>query len=523
MKHLLFLLCSLASIIAAADPATLTELRTLRHEAANRQRRVIFNNDGAEPVVLMKTASAQEFLDLRTSALAGTQVDSIFYCSRSSGFGVFTHFTKAGQIFTTQEGRYSGNQMPALLKAGVDPLRVMADFCKQHGMEFFWSIRMNDTHDGSTAEYGPVMFRANKLKNKHPEWLIGTPAQKPRFGAWSAVDFAHAEIRDLAFRYVEEVCQNYDVDGVELDFFRHPVFFKRAAVSGSECNDEERTLMTDLLRRIRTMTETEGLRRGRPILLAVRAPDSVDYCRACGLDLEHWLAEGLFDLLIPGGYFQLNEWSDSIALGHKHSVKVYPSLDESRVRDPAAKKLRSSVPSYRGRALSAWQAGADGVYLFNAFKPSSILWRELGTPATLAALDHDYFASILGLSGAAGGAYPHANFAHVPLLNPGRPVTLKPGTPAEVTFDAGDETASTIASITLRLHFKSLAPADTLTVTLNGSTLAAAKAQPDNWLEFAISSTQLKPGSNAVQVASAKTAVWTDLQCIVRFPKPSAR
>ncbi len=497
MKQFLLLLCGLASIASAAKPATLTELRALRHEAANRQRRVIFNNDGSESAMMMKTASAQELLDLRTSALAGTQVDSIFYCSRSSGFGVFTHFTKVGQIFTSQEGRYSGNQTSALLKAGVDPLRVMVDFSKQHNMESFWSMRMNDTHDGSTAEYGPIMFRTNKLKNEHPEWLISTLEKKPKFGAWSAVDFAHPEIRDLAFRYVEEVCQNYDVDGVELDFFRHPVFFKRAAMSGTECNDDERALMSDLLRRIRTMTETEGLRRGRPILLAVRSPDSVDYCRASGLDLEKWLAEGLFDLFIPGGYFRLNEWSDSIALGHKYGVKVYPSLDESRVRDPAAKKLRSSLPTYRGRALSAWQAGADGIYMFNYFKPQSTLWRELGTPATLAALDHDYFASILGLGAAAGGAYPHVGFIHVPSLNPARPISLKPGTPAAVTFDAVDETASANATITLRLHFKTLLLADTLTVTLNGSPLASAKAQPDNWLEFAIPSTQFKPGSNA--------------------------
>ena len=51
----------------------------------------------------------------------------------------------------------------------------------------------------------------------------------------------------------------------------------------------------------------------------------------------------------------------SAALSHRHGVKFYPSLDESRVRDDAARKLRSSTSSYRGRALSAWQAGADGV------------------------------------------------------------------------------------------------------------------------------------------------------------------
>ena len=34
------------------------------------------------------------------------------------------------------------------------------------------------------------------------------------------------------------------------------------------------------------------MRRGWPILLAIRVPVSVEFCRAFGLDLEKWLAEG---------------------------------------------------------------------------------------------------------------------------------------------------------------------------------------------------------------------------------------
>jgi hypothetical protein len=63
-------------------------------------------------------------------------------------------------------------------------------------------------------------------------------------------------------------------------------------------------------------------------------PDSVDYCRFIGLDLEKWLGEGLTDLLVVTGYTQLNPWEDGVKLGHKYGVKVYPSLDEPRVRDP---------------------------------------------------------------------------------------------------------------------------------------------------------------------------------------------
>jgi hypothetical protein len=524
----MFLLATLGLVLsvlpsAAQSPVqSLDELRTLRKQAAERQRRIIFNNDGNEPVYLCTSTAPEDLLRHRTAALAGSQVDSLFYCTWSSGFGLFTHGTKVGQVFSTKEALFSKNMTPELLAAGTDPLRVMVDFGHRNSMEVFWSFRLNDTHDGSRAEYGPVMFRANKMKSEHPEWLISTPEVRPKFGAWSAVDFTRDEIRDLAFRYVEEVCQNYDVDGVELDFFRHPVFFKRAAMTGTECNDAERALMTDLMKRIRTMTEKEGMKRGRPILVAMRLPDSVEYCRAVGLDLEKWLADGLMDLFIPSGYFQLNDWKYSVDLGHKYGVKVYPSFDESRIKDPDSQKLRRAVGAYRGRALNAWQAGADGIYLFNSFNPNSALWRELGSREMLQKLDQDYLASVRGLGAAAGGTYPHADFMKIPDLNPARPLPITKESPAKVQFRVGDDFAAkpqgNQPKVRLRVQFKQALEPDDVAITLNGTPLSAAKVN-DRWLEFDVRAKDLKPGANEVGVSLLKpqsTQALTDLHCTVR-------
>src|SRR5687768_9389867 len=187
--------------VDAAETGTqfpsLEALRDARRQAANRQRRIIFNNDGNEPVYLCKTNSPEELLGYRTTPLLGSHVDSIFYCTWSSGFGLFTHDTKVGKVFATKEGLFAKNLAPALIAAGTDPLRVMTDFGRKNGIEIFWSFRVNDTHDGSTADYGPIMFAANQLKREHPEWLIGSLTQKPKFGAWSAVDFGRAEVREL--------------------------------------------------------------------------------------------------------------------------------------------------------------------------------------------------------------------------------------------------------------------------------------------------------------------------------------
>ena len=200
------------------------------------------------------------------------------------------------------------------------------------------------------------------------------------------------EIRDLAFGFIEEVCRNYDVDGVELDFFRHLCYFKSTAMGGA-ASDEERDMMTDLMRRVRKMTEEVGIERGRPILVAVRVPDSVGFCRDMGFDIEKWMREGLVDILITTCYFRLNPWEYSVELGHKYGVPVYPCLSDSRVRGETRFR-RSSVrelprPGHecvdrRGRRSAPVQP----------FDPNAAIWKEIGDPEALATMDKLYFVNV---------------------------------------------------------------------------------------------------------------------------------
>jgi len=194
----------------------------------------------------------------------------------------------------------------------------MVEFSRAHNLEIFCSMRMNDTHDGGHRPDKPYPDWP-KFKQEHPEYLVGSLESRPRHGQWTAYDYGQAGLRDHKFRRLEEVCQNYDVDGIELDFFRHGVLFKSVAWGG-KASAEELDMMTDLIRRLHRMTEDEGIKRGKPILIAVRVPDSVEYCRGIGLDIERWLKEGLVDLLITTCYFRLNPWEYSVELGHRYGV-----------------------------------------------------------------------------------------------------------------------------------------------------------------------------------------------------------
>jgi hypothetical protein len=507
----------ISTIVSAASAA---DMKAARKVAADRPRALIFNNDGCDVVYQMKEPTVEDLLSRRTAPLAGSQVSTIFYCTISSPFGVFTHHSKVGDLFNTREGVFSSNQTAALFDRHIDPLKVMAKWCRENHVELFWSMRMNDTHDSGNAGYSPIMFRMSSVKNQHPQWLMGSADKRPKYGKWTCVDYGRAEIRDLALNYVEEVCRNYDVDGVELDFFRHALFFK-SSTTGEPATSDELRQMTDLLRRIRTMADEVGAQRGRPILLAMRVPDSVEYCKTIGLDLETWLKDDLLDLLITSGYTQLNPVDYSVALAHPHGVKVYPSLDESRIKDEAGKKLRSTLLAYRGRAMAAWTSGVDGIYLFNFFDPGSPLWSELGDASKLNTLDKDYFASVRG---AGSMPVPHQGFQKAPTLNPSDPLKLAAGKAISVDIVIGDDFAAAKAAhktavVTLRVLVKDLHEASDLDVRFNDSPIKAAKLA-DGWLEAVLNVDAIKRGHNTATVTpvpSAKLDSWSDLHVTVRY------
>jgi hypothetical protein len=285
-----------------------------------------------------------------------------------------------------------------------------------------------------------------------------------------------------------------------LDFLRHPLYFKRHAM-GKAVGQEELDKMTSLLARIREMADREGLKRGRPILIAVRVPDSVDYCRAIGFDIVRWMADDLIDLLVVSGYFRLNPWETTVALGHKYDVPVYPCLSETRLRDKEAKKVRASLACYRARAANVWNAGADGVYMFNFFNPNSSLWREIGEPATIKGLERVYCTGARGVSVINRWFSGGMRWLNRSLVSPERPRKLQPGKSVMVELNVGEKlTDSAPADVTLHLRIADLAAANDVSVSLNGKPLTGG-SKTDNCLVFLLAPTFVTQGVNRIELA----------------------
>jgi hypothetical protein len=268
--------------------------------------------------------------------------------------------------------------------------------------------------------------------------------------------------------------------------------------------------MTGLLKRVREMTETVGLERGRPILVAVRIPASVACCEAAGLDVVRWLEEDYVDLLVPGEW-ELSPWEEMVTLGHSHDVPVYPCISwtgSKKRRGPPEVQDGLAHRNFRARAMTIWNSGADGVYSFNlpdGVDPDNALWRELGDPKVLARLDKDYFPHGYWriLLGNDFREIDRFAFGQVPPF-PERPVTLAPSQPYIVTVAVGDDLSNAsqpLGNVTLNLGVNGLVSADQLAVTLNDHPLSKGSVMGD-WVSYAAVPEWVRSGDNFLQITN---------------------
>ena len=501
-----------SSIVVAEDPYTIETLRLERETAKWRNRDLIYNNDGGDMLEGVEH-TPQGLLDARSVGIVGSQVDSLFYCVDTVGMVYYD--SQVSEVFTTTDGRYYNNMTQDLLNQGTDAMKVMVDFSRQNDIEVFCSLRMNDTHDASGDR---LTYSFPEVKTNNPDWIMGSGTS---YGAWSAFDFGQQGVRDLTLDIFTEICTNYDVDGIELDFLRHPFFFRSHAFGGT-ATEEDLELMTQLVRDIRTMTEQVGLQREKPILVSVRVPDSMSYAEDIGLDVTQWLEEDLFDMMAVSCHFRAEEWSESVALGHQYDVPVYAGLSESRMTGEAG-TVRKTNDAYYARAAGAWEEGVDGIYMFNYFNDESELWDVVGDPETLQGRNKVYTTSARGveyMSQALVNGIDHLNKV---VITPEHPLSLQTNQLETVPLSVGDDLSAvtgTEGRARLRLRIDNLPTTGGVFAFLGNQSLGTPTVN-DNYLDFVIDSNLLIRGLNEFKIgtnaAPSETVVVNDFQLWVSF------
>ena len=490
----------------------LSSFEAMRTQMLNRPRTVIYNTDGNDMTLYPRALplTPEAFESVRLKYTEGTKIDSVFYCPHASGFGWFT--TRKTHDFMTTQFRPPDaevyNAAADFAKEGTDALEMAAAYCRRRGLEIFVSIRMNDTHDNRGPQ--PPNSHFSLFKQQHPECLMGTMTNRPRYCAWTAVDFAHAAVRDHVRRFVREFLENYDIDGIEYDFFRHLQLFKTVA-NGADATQAELDLMTALMRDLRTIAEEAGRRRGKPFLVAVRVPDSVGFCRAVGIDIERWVHESIVDMVIGTGYFQCNPWHVMADVVHRNGGKFYAALDEPRnamKRAPLGMLPGRgfAVPFYRARMAAALAEGADGVYFFNMERKrlSSIAPLDPRHPCGAA---QDYFAVPRATAFSQFWHYcaDPMRFLNMPKIDPQRPLKLAAGETYAFDLVVGDDLAAYVPAPGVTADVLTDAkegPDDALVLSVNGNAMELA-TRKNGVFTFAVPAKSVKRSSNAIVLTAA--------------------
>ncbi|MBN2292351.1 MAG: family 10 glycosylhydrolase [Pirellulales bacterium] len=485
------------------------DLKKLRKQAANRARRIVYNDDGCHAV---KGTTAEDWLACRVKQVTNTQVDTISYCT--GGGGVFwSHQAKVGEVLGAwvEEGhgeyvKQMRDILIALNKQGTDPLGVVIDYAHKNNMEVLWSYRMNN------PECSFATWALSTRKREHPEYIMGTkddwkkyPHSNPK--AWYTLsDYERPEVRDHIVNIFEDVCRRYDIDGIELDFIRHPLFF-RPNLEGKPVEPRHVAMMTDMVRRIRAVTERESIKRGHPILVSIRVPLSVKSCMDIGLDIRAFLEEDLMDIMIAGqDYIQMSVASslqDMVELGHKYQVPVYALLVPPKPYD----RYRHDNRAWWAAAMNRWYWGADGIYLFNLFptEPDE-RFSQLGSVESLKgrdkiyAIDNPAQEDVLGTFKMA-------------MVGPNRlPITVEPNKYATAKLPVGEDIvantpAGKTVSTLLRLRLASMVQGDTFEVKFNGRPLTVTgpvnplSATPSSaWFHVKFDPKLVKAGYNAISL-----------------------
>ncbi len=283
--------------------------------------------------------------------------------------------------------------LKSLRDAGHDPLGLIVERVKQKNMEAFLSFRVNEVHGVDNPDTFSNQLILSKFWRDHPEWHVGQlgdtlsplhqeimgPRTNPIVGKWfsGGLNFAIPEVRQRRLNQLRECCERYDIDGLELDFQRFPVFFKY----GEEAS--HLPTITSWVHEVHAMTHEVGKKRGRPILLSARILARPEQNLGVGIDPMTWAKEGLLDFVVVSHYLHNN---------FTLPIKEYRRLLPRDLPLYASIEVERNADTYRSIARKLYDDGADGILMFNFFtsrKPQYELLKELGNRETIQAVVPD--------------------------------------------------------------------------------------------------------------------------------------
>ena len=369
-------ICTAAGLTFAA----VTGVRAAENARGKAPFRLLYSNDTTNitsctsPFHKKGELFRKEMIEATVDEVAGTGVDAHFL---QPGLGMVPMWPSKvlplaeHYVWIAERYKQGPDSFGKFVLGGGDVVKVFIERCRARGQAAFISLRMNDAHHKEFVDPKPgakpgssIGMSVTRFYAEHPEHRIKPGSLR---GADVVQNWAVAEVREQKFALIRELCENYDLDGLELDFLRFYSLFRIEETS----REQRYAIITGFVREVRALLDRTA-RDGRRRWLCARVPCYLSALDLLGLDLPALVDAGL-DMVNASAHYFTTQQHDLAAIRRQvrgtalyfemcHSTWNGPKLSEGYDVFP----FRRATPEQLHTAAHlAYARGADGMSLFN--------------------------------------------------------------------------------------------------------------------------------------------------------------
>ncbi len=244
---------------------------------------------------------------------------------------------------------------------GIDPYEVFFKRAREVGIKVWNSVRLNDCHFPGQINFFKGDFYLKAIKNG---WTLGKDYGHHR----DAFNYAIPEVREITLQYYEELLNNYDVDGFEIDAMREPLTIDYFNLP----QDKVLNIMNNFMRDVKKLISKAEEKYGHKIDFIVRLPRDPHQCKTFGFDVETWAKENIVNHFVVSPRYNASDNDMPIELWKKlfPNVKIsagFVELTATYVGENGFIKYSTDFGTANGLSAAYTSQGVDQMYAFDFY------------------------------------------------------------------------------------------------------------------------------------------------------------
>lgn len=305
------------------------------------------------------------------SSATTTMLDYVQSCNANA---VLVEMRKRGDAYYTSSYEPTGTNITP--EPGYDCLADIVTKAHNRNIEVHAWVVVNRVW---TSQTPPPQTTPNHVFNTHPEWFSLSSTGSMFYGDDSWLDPGHPDVENYHKNVFMEIVQNYDIDGLTLDYIRYPStsfgynptavarYNAEYGTSGNPSTTDTRWLnwrrdqVTNMVKRI--YLEAKAIKPYIKIGAAVWSPASTGNASYLQ-NWDQWMSNHWLDYVCPMNYTDNNNVFDGDnqdSIGRQYGRHIYP----------AQGSYLNTISNSMTQILSVQNLGFPGVTLYDYRRTNS--------------------------------------------------------------------------------------------------------------------------------------------------------